>query len=229
MISSTTAFLIGLVAPLLASGFVLPRSVCDASSLTIPNLEGLPAPAGRVSFVGIAVGTQNYTCDNTGVYTNVGALAELFDISCLTNSFIFPALPDIAFAAWEAAPPSAPAQEVISFLHQFSSPAILGQHYYVTNPITGSGIDPKWDFTTQGATAGNKNAFVVAAKNTTINAPTDNQDIQWVFLTALTGKLAAEVYRTDTRGGQPPATCTPGSNPIVVKYAAKYWGFGGSL
>jgi len=229
MISFTTVFSIGLVAPLLAFGLVLPRSVCDVSSLSIPNLSGLPAPTGKGSFVGVAIGTQNYTCGSTGTYINVGAVAELFDISCLTKSFIFAELPDIAFKAWEAAPPADPPQVVIADLHNISSPVILGQHYYVTNPITDSGVDPKWDFTSQGSTKGNANAFVVAAKNTTVNAPTGSQDITWVFLTALTGELAAEVYRTDTRGGQPPATCTPGSNPITVKYAAKYWGYGGSL
>jgi hypothetical protein len=83
-----------------------------------------------------------------------------------------------------------------------------GQHYYVTNPITGTGINPKWDFTSQGATKGNKDAFVIAAKTTGATAPDTATDIDWVFLTALAGegKLASQVYRTDTRGGQPPAT-----------------------
>lgn len=81
-----------------------------------------------------------------------------------------------------------------------------GQHYYVVNPLTGTGIDPKWDFTS-GAFSGVKDAFVVAAKNTSASAPTGSQDIDWVFLTALAGNsdLAAQVFRTDTRLGQPPA------------------------
>lgn len=81
-----------------------------------------------------------------------------------------------------------------------------GQHYYVTNPITGSGIDPKWDFTSQGADAGKSDAFVVAAKVNGASAPTGSQDIDWVQLGSLTGNLAKQVYRVQTRLGQPPAS-----------------------
>ncbi|KAF8888604.1 hypothetical protein BD779DRAFT_1623629 [Infundibulicybe gibba] len=102
-------------------------------------------------------------------------------------------------------------------------------HYYVPNPLTGVGVNPKWDFTSQGANAGNPNAFVIAARVAGLSAPTGPSDIDWVSLSALTGELAQEIYRVDTRGGQPPATCTPGSPPIVVKYTAKYWLFGGSV
>ncbi|KAF8962604.1 putative malate dehydrogenase [Flammula alnicola] len=233
MVAFTTFFSLALLAPLLASGLVLKRSGCNISNMQIPNLpQALTAPTAKGSFVGIAIGTQNYTCTSTGTYTNVGALAELFDISCLINTPLFGILPDIAIAAWEAAPPAVSAPEMISTLHLFSGPVILGQHYYVTNPITGSGINPKWDFTSQGADAGNPNAFVVASKINSTTALTGSKDIDWVFLKSLTGSLAQEVYRTDTRLGQPPATVLhawPGSPEIVVKYAAKYWGFGGSV
>ncbi|KAF9477963.1 hypothetical protein BDN70DRAFT_76614 [Pholiota conissans] len=230
MVSITTLVSLALTAPLMASALVMKRAECNVNNLAIPNLAGLPAPTAKGAFVGIALGTQNYTCTSAGVYTNVGALAELFDISCLTKSPFFEALPDILDAAWQAAPPSITAPKIIQFLHSISSPEILGQHYYVTNPITGSGINPKWDFTSQGATAGNKDAFVVAAKTAGIAAPTGTaNDVDWVFLSAIQGKLASQVYRTDTRGGQPPATCDPASDPIVVKYVAKYWGFGSTL
>ncbi|KAG6869384.1 hypothetical protein C0995_003605, partial [Termitomyces sp. Mi166 len=79
------------------------------------------------------------------------------------------------------------------------------QHYYVNNPA-GTGISPKWDFTSQGATRGNPNAYVVAAKVVSLAAPTGPHDIDWVQLKAVTGSLATDVYRTDTRGGQPPAS-----------------------
>lgn len=82
---------------------------------------------------------------------------------------------------------------------------VLGEHYYVPNPLTGTGINPKWDFTSH-AYKGQPNAFVVAAKSTGLSAPTGSQDIDWVFLKSVTGDLAAEVYRTDTRLGQPPAS-----------------------
>lgn len=109
------------------------------------------------------------------------------------------------------------------------------------NPITGSGINPKWDFTSQGADAGKSDAFVVAAKVNDAAAPTGSQDIDWVQLGSLTGNLAKQVYRVETRLGQPPASvsiqviayrqsmllikcpqCTVGSKDIQVKYTAFY-------
>lgn len=88
--------------------------------------------------------------------------------------------------------------------------------------MTGAGI-PKFDFTTSGVNAGNVDAFVLTKKAFGAPAPTGMQDVDWLSLTNIgAGKLADEVYRTDTREGQPPASCTPGSEPITVKYAAKY-------
>ncbi|PPQ92265.1 hypothetical protein CVT25_008573 [Psilocybe cyanescens] len=231
MLAFTTFLSLAALAPLLnVSGLVLKRSGCSLSGVKLSNLPSpLVAPSSPASFVGIAIGTQNYTCSSTGTYTNVGALAELFDASCVYNTPIFSSLPGIVSAAWEIAPPSLPVSEVISTLHGFSTDSVLGQHYYVTNPITGSGIDPKWDFTSQGADAGKSDAFVVAAKVNGASAPTGSQDIDWVQLGALTGNLAKQVYRVQTRLGQPPASCTVGSKDIQVKYTALYYGFGGSV
>lgn len=97
-------------------------------------------------------------------FRNVGAVAELFDISCLYGTGIFDDLQDIAIDIWEAVPASVTPQEVIALLQHANTPEILGQHYYIVNPITGSGVSPKWDFTSSGANAGNPNAFVVAAR-----------------------------------------------------------------
>ncbi|KAF8888600.1 putative malate dehydrogenase [Infundibulicybe gibba] len=182
----------------------------------------LAPPTTKPSFIAVAVGTQNYTCGATGTYTNIGAVAELFDISCLYNAPAFGNIQDIAYDIWRVSPPAVTPEEVIALLHSAKTPEILGQHYYVPNPLTGVGVNPKWDFTSQGANAGNPNAFVVAAKVSGLSAPTGTSDIDWVSLSALTGELAQQVYRVDTKGGQPPATCTPGSDPIVVKYTAKY-------
>jgi len=172
-------------------------------------------------------------CSSTGTYTNVGAVAELFDISCLYGTSTFDDVTDFAYTIWKLFPPAIPASTaistVISLLHSTDTPAILGQHYYVPNPITGTGVNPKWDFTSQGVTKGNTNAYVVAAKVAGLAAPTGKQDIDWVQLRSIAGSLATDVYRTDTRGGQPDASCTPGvSKDIQVKYASKYWLLGSS-
>jgi len=194
-----------------------------------PGQTALAPPTTKLSYIALAIGTQNYTCGTTGTYTNIGAVAELFDISCLFNTPAFATVQDLAYDIWRIAPAAVTPEAIIAALHYAETPAILGQHYYVPNPVTGVGVSPKWDFTSQGANAGNPNAFVVAARVASLSAPTGTSDIDWVSLTSLTGELAQEIYRIDTRGGQPPATCTPGSQPITVKYTAKYWLFGGSI
>ncbi|KAF8814991.1 hypothetical protein BYT27DRAFT_7156279 [Phlegmacium glaucopus] len=191
--------------------------------IKIPTLPPpLTPPTLKLAFVALGVGTQNYTCGSTGTFTNVGALAEIFDISGFANTAIFDLIPDLAIAAWKAAPPSISIAEVISTLHMDRTPEILGQHYFVPSPINGQGLNPKWDFTSQGALAGNPNAFVVAAKVDQADAPTGSQDIAWLSLKNITGELAQQIYRIDTRLGQPPANCNPGSPEIEVKYVSQY-------
>ena len=90
---------------------------------------------------------------------------------------------------------------------------IIGQHYFVPNP-NGAGLSPKWDFTSS-AFNHYREAFVVAAKVNQSAAPTGPQDIAWVSLKSVTGKLAKQVYRTDTRLGQPPATVSLSPFPFL--------------
>ncbi|KAF8888599.1 hypothetical protein BD779DRAFT_1470219 [Infundibulicybe gibba] len=156
----------------------------------------------------MAIGTQNYTCGATGTYINVGAVAELFDLSCFTNTTSFAKIQDFAFDIWGVAFAGVTPQAIITALHSdmaVGNVDVLGQHYYVPNPLTGVGS--------------------VAS----LSAPTGTSDIDWVNLEAMTGELAQEIYQVDAKGGQPPATCSPGSDPIEVKYTAKYWLFGGTV
>ncbi|KAG6812886.1 hypothetical protein H0H92_015621 [Tricholoma furcatifolium] len=191
------------------SNEVLKRASCDLSHATVDipsNQTVLNAATAPLSYVAVAIGVQNYTCSSSGTYTNVGAVAELFDISCLySDAAAFDDLTSLAYNIWELVPPTVTPQSIINLLLSANTPGILGQHYYVTNPITGSGVSPKWDFTSQGATKGNSNAYVIGAKTGDLPAPTGSQDIDWVQLKAVEGELATIVYRTDTRGGQPPA------------------------
>jgi hypothetical protein len=64
---------------------------------------------------------------------NIGAVAELFDISCLTRiPFLFDRITDAAISAWKAAPKSVTPQEVISALGMFNTGIVLGMklsHY----------------------------------------------------------------------------------------------------
>ncbi|KAJ7590835.1 hypothetical protein C8J56DRAFT_1003476 [Mycena floridula] len=198
-------------------------SGCDISHAKVDVPAGqtiMVPPTLSVSFLAIGVGVQNYTCSSAGNYTSTGAVAELFDISCLyRETSLFNQVSDIAMAAWSQSSVQKPSQ--LTF-REFQNPEILGEHYFITNPVTGTGISPKWDFTSR-AFKSNPQAFVVAAKSGDIPAPTGAKDVDWLSLTAMTGQgsLANQVFRTDTRGGQPPTSCTPGAQ-VSVKYVAKY-------
>ncbi|KAJ3885417.1 putative malate dehydrogenase [Lentinula edodes] len=203
--------------------------LCDVSSAVIElGSSTLPAPKFPPRFVGLGVGTQNYTCASSGTYTNVGALAELFDISCLYGQPGFDDITSVVSLFWNAAPPAVTPSEIIAFGEEHDLSFVLGEHYFVVNPVTGSGLNPKWDFTSH-AFAGNPNAYVVGSKVDDVPAPTGSSDIDWLYLTNLTGSLANEIYRIETKGGQPPASCTPGSNNITVKYTSLYWFTGGAF
>ncbi|KAK0203611.1 hypothetical protein DFS33DRAFT_1261561 [Desarmillaria ectypa] len=189
---------------------------CNVSRarLVFPNGSTIASPSSAPSFIGLGIGTQNYTCTASGVYSNVGAVAEIFDISCLLGTPLFDHIQDLAIVAWKKArkPESVPWELGLAF-------RVLGDHFFITNPVTGSGISPKWDFT---ASLHDSEAFVVGARSGSVAAPTGSSDIDWLALNRVLGSLATQVYRVDTRDGQPPATCTPGSAPITVKYTSKY-------
>jgi hypothetical protein len=143
------------------------------------------------------------------IHRNVGAVAELFDISCLFGTSSFTTIQDEAFNMWHKAPSSVTAQEAIKLLgrNQF----ILGQHYFVPNPKPAAGspaISPKWDFTS-AADKGNANAFVIGAKVGDLPAPTGKTDVDWLQVKNVEGALADTIYRVYTKGGQPPSSVSP--------------------
>lgn len=197
---------------------------CDLSHarLKVPaNQTQLIAPTYAPSFIGIGVGTQNYTCNATkSTYTLIGAVAELFDSSCLYGSPAFEGAPTTAYNVWTATT-GITIQEVINTLGR--DPTVLGQHYYVPNPV-GSGLSPKWDFTSSGATAGNPNAYVIGVKIGDLPS-SDSNNIDNLMVKAVEGELASEVFRVETNGGQPPTQCAAGDSNITIKYTAQYWFF----
>ena len=93
---------------------------------------------------------------------------------------------------------------------------MLGDHFFITNPVTGSGISPKWDFT---KSLHNSEAFVVGARSGGMPAPTGSQDIDWLVLNRVIGSLATQIFRVDTRDGQPPATVCHSDSLILVLIA----------
>jgi len=201
------------------------HKACSTSQakLVLPaGQTNLTAPTGDVSFVLLGVGYQNYTCGATGTYTSAGATAELFDLSCISamDSKLFDNIQDISFAAWSRS------NFDLKNICQDKVPFKLGAHFFQTN--ANGGLSPVWDF--RGDSAPNQpDAFVVAAKAAGLSAPTGTQDVDWLQLNHVSGALATTIYRTHTKGGQPPASCTPGSAGHQVKYVAKYWLYGSNI
>ncbi|KAF7986277.1 hypothetical protein HWV62_35204 [Athelia sp. TMB] len=214
---------------LAASTLALPTVpvACSLSSAQISTVlpygqTNLTAPSAAPEFIGLGVGVQNYTCNTTSsTYVLFGAVAELFDLSCVFSEPSFASVQEKAFSAWTAAPDSVDVFAVISDLT--SNSAVLGQHYYVNNPAPSPGASattPKFDFTAN-VEKGNSNAFVVAAKVGDLAAPTGKTDVDWVQLKEIQGGLASQVFRTNTHGGQPP---TSGSTSRGI-IGSGYWAF----
>jgi hypothetical protein len=226
MLSISLALLLAVVAPALA----LPnakRSGCDLSNATLSlpsNQTALTNPTSSPSFVGLGVGVQNYTCNDTSLtYSSAGAVVEVFDISCFSGSSLFNTIQNDAFNIWNNVSSNVTTQDVIKAFGD--APVVLGQHYFIAN---GSSISPVWDFTSD-AEKGNAEAFVVAAVVGDIPAPTGADDVDWLQLKKVEGELADTVYRVETKGGQPPASCTAGAPLLSVKFTTQYWLFGGCV
>ncbi|KAJ7912340.1 hypothetical protein B0H13DRAFT_2476869 [Mycena leptocephala] len=197
---------------------------CDtaAAKMDLPsNQTQLVTPTTAPKYVALGVGVQNYTCSATTLkYTSIGAVASIFDISCIDKTPAFATIQTTAFKAWSAAPASLSATTIGT---KIGAPTLLGFHYFVPSP-SGTGLSPEWDFTSTGKNAGNANAFVLAAKAGDITAPTNSAtNVDWLMLNSVSGSLATKVFRIDTVGGQPPTSCVAGSADISVKYTAKYY------
>jgi len=205
---------------------------CDLSDARIQvpaNQTQLVAPDYAPRYIGIAVGTQNYTCNATSsTYSLAGAVAEIIDSSCLYGTLTFNDAPAIMYGAWKNTDEQATPQQVIATLNEFPVLSVLGQHYYVPNP-SGSGVSPKWDFTSSGANKGNANAYMIGAKVGDIESPDSQTNIDSLMVKNIRGELADLVFRVENNGGQPPASCSAReAQNITVRYVSQYWFFGGS-
>ncbi|KAJ7932188.1 hypothetical protein B0H13DRAFT_1593653 [Mycena leptocephala] len=208
---------------LVSAGPAFKDPYCDTSTdkLDLPsNQTALVTPTTAPLFVTLGVGVQNYTCNaSTLAYTSIGAVAALFDISCLDKTPVFANIQTVAFKFWSALPAGLTAA---SIGRKMGAPGLLGFHYFVPSP-TGS-ISPIWDFTSTGKFAGNSSAFVIGSKFGDIAAPTDSaKNVDWLELKNLQGSLASKIFRIDTVNGQPPTSCVAGSANISIKYTAKYF------
>jgi hypothetical protein len=208
--------------------------VCDLSKATLPlspaQQTALGSPTTPLAAVGLAFGVQNYTCSPNNVFVAAGAVAELFDISCLAcaNSKLISTIHNDLFNLWNGpAVGDATVQQLIEALPNIVPPnMILAQHYFISNAA--GGISPVWDFRATQKFKGVQNAVFVgkALANTPDSDPTKN--VPWLHVGKVSGDISDEIYRIYTVGGVAPSSCVSGTN-ISVKYTSQYWFYGGSL
>lgn len=194
----------------------------NATILTLRAASPTPLPAPAVGatlkHVVIGRGTQNYTCDttnSTAIPVAIGAVATLYNATCVaaTSASVLATLPNFILQFNLNTDPSRP------------NPANLlvsGLHYF-----TASGT-PFFDLDTTETKIGT----LPCGKNASAPAPADamkgqggngNGAVPWLRLTAkdgATGNLE-EVFRLNTAGGSPPATCDGMPATFEVEYAAE--------
>ncbi|KAJ7859257.1 hypothetical protein B0H13DRAFT_1640129 [Mycena leptocephala] len=202
-----------------------PTANCDTSTAVMDLPVGqtqLVSPTTPPLFILLAVGIQNYTCSST-TFDSIGGVASLFDISCLQDHRSdFSTIQQRAFDRWAVEGPDVPASSIGP---DIKAPTLDGvshllrpQFYFATT----SG--PEWDFT---SVTGNPNDFVIGTRVGSIPDPTGDPafNIDWLALNAVEGQLASQIFRVDTVGGQPPASCVAGDPDIQVKFTSKYYLF----
>ncbi|EKM50237.1 uncharacterized protein PHACADRAFT_264858 [Phanerochaete carnosa HHB-10118-sp] len=200
-----------------------------------------PPVAEYPTFVALSVGYQNYSCLDNGTYFNIGAVTELFDISCLPMESV-PDFTTFVSNFWEAAGEGVSPQEVINIATQgVSSNFSLGIHYWIPSPLDPTNplaINSVWDFSQQRLMndPNVKNAFVVGGDTAMVPSP-DNAtfDAPWISSAAIVvngtqdGMLADQIYRIHSNDGNfPVGNCTPGQPDTLVKSTLNFWMYGGA-
>ena len=177
-----------------------------------------PSKGLKPHHVALGRGTQNYTCadsSSSSIPEAAGAVATLFNISCLAS--VSPDLVTsvanmaIHFSVDEAKHRAlGPTPWPVSGVHYFSAPGVA---YFNLN---------------EGSTAG-KFGEAPCQKNESTIAPMEaapgrkgEKAVPWLKLNTLEGATQdiKEIYRVDTVGGSPPATCEGMKDKFQVDYVA---------
>ena len=179
-----------------------------------PVSEGL-----TLKHVAIGRGTQNYTCDlsnSTAVPTANGALATLFNASCIVATY-----PELARMLGRVSMQFNLTQSEVSRRLAPSNLIVSGQHFF-TNATT-----PFFTLDEPEQQLG----VIPCAKDAGSPAPADapvgqkgEPAVAWLKLKARVGATGSlqEVYRVETVGGSPPATCKGMPASFEVQYATQY-------
>ena len=167
---------------------------------------------------------QNYTCAVASPeYTPVpiGAIASLYNASCIAANYpdILSMLPSLALEF--PAPPASSSGLAPSNID------LSGHHYFATNTTPVFNLDVSPDPAQQiGNVVGHKTANSTAPAGATPGANgVGNGAVAWLYLEATNATLGdvRAVYRVNTAGGSPPATCQSSPAEFSVQYAAEYW------
>lgn len=224
------------LASLISIGQCLPFSVAS-STPTIPLDEDsntgpspLPSPAStlKLKYIGVHLGTQNYTCNSTtGTYFSPGALAQIFDATeyLTAHPNEIDSISQTYLDHYTALPCSESSSDCIESDDRCEDQAnartdhplpVLGEHYF-----TSSGT-PTFDLYN-----GRGHPFLYGKKLGDIPAPSSS-DVDWLYLVSngsAANHIISTVYRIETAGGVQPDSCT-GSGSITVPYAGQYWYYG---
>lgn len=179
-----------------------------------------PVSAGlTLKHVAIGRGIQNYTCSTTNATAapvSIGAVATLYNATCVASTYpdLLTALPNVALQFNLTSNDQATLAP--------SDLAISGHHYF-SNTTT-----PTFNLNSTAMNLG----FAPCLKNNTVSAPAGsplgqggegNGSVAWLKLLTrdgATGNLE-EIYRVNTAGGNPPATCAGMPATFEVQYASE--------
>ncbi|CAL5866756.1 uncharacterized protein PFLUO_LOCUS966 [Penicillium psychrofluorescens] len=202
-----------------------PSMGCNPSSITLPSYaSGLPGPTGvSPMYVALGRGTQNYTCadstENT-IPVSIGALANLYNATCIAANFpdLMEMLPNIAYNI-----------PLPDFEYTALPPAnidLMGHHFFYDSTTPEFNLD---------TTTSKQYGVAMTKKQDSIDAPSDAFKgeygaVVWLYLSTTTGTVGnyKSVYRVNTAGGNPPATCKGMPSAFTMQYSANYYFFGSS-
>jgi hypothetical protein len=166
------------------------------------------APTGTLSLVAIGRGTQNYTCataDASSAPVSDGALATLYDVSCIAaeNPQMLAQLPAKVLSISQA-----DAQQRFGW-------GIAGHHFFDSAKV------PVFSLNGLGLAHAKK-----VQANPAPAADAADGAVPWLYLTSVetpVGKIK-EMYRLETAGGAAPKDCSSMKVGVnTVEYAAEYW------
>jgi Protein of unknown function (DUF3455) len=143
--------------------------------------------------------------DGGGSGSSLGAVSQIFDVSCLFGKPKFSNIQEDAFSIWSGCPSTDPLEPMIAqlFKRLWDIP-VVGQHYFVDGD--NDTLVPVFDFTSSGQTKGNKSAILFGKKIADVQSPDGSDNIDWLELQKVSGELADNLYRVFTVKGQPPAS-----------------------